>query len=170
MKTIEVSDEMYEQLMKLSNEINNQDHRCTKMPYMFQVQETERIYGIDEDYASDFKWLDEDFNSLKNDFESIKEDLEMRDIEVPENFKEIFEDSWDLDEFMEKHKYRKGFYKDQYKYSNGFFTAEGCKKHIELNSYHYSEPRDYLSFVSRNPEMELIFKFLCGLTGKDLHL
>ena len=52
---------------------------------------------------------------------------------------------------------------------NAFLTAKGCKDHIEKNSYHYNDPIDYLNCAWRNPEMELISKFLCGLVGKEPH-
>ena len=42
MKTIEVTDKMYEKLIELSKEINNQDNRATRMPYFFQIQTDEK--------------------------------------------------------------------------------------------------------------------------------
>ena len=88
--------------------------------------------------------------------------------EVEFNKEEI--DDEELDELMEKQGYYKGFFRNEEKYSNAFFTAKACKEHIRLNHYHYKEPRDYLSFGFRNPELELVFKFLCGLTGGNIHL
>ena len=32
MKSIEVTDEMYDSLMNISKELNTQGHRCTRMP------------------------------------------------------------------------------------------------------------------------------------------
>ena len=43
MKQIEVTDEMYDFLMKLSIEINAQDNRSTAMPYFFQIQTKEQV-------------------------------------------------------------------------------------------------------------------------------
>jgi hypothetical protein len=42
--------------------------------------------------------------------------------------------------------------------------CKACKKHIECNSHHYNEPVDYLSYASRNPELEMVQKFIMGLT------
>ena len=41
MKTIQVSDEMYESLMELSKEMTSQDPMGTRMPHLFQVRTTE---------------------------------------------------------------------------------------------------------------------------------
>ena len=38
MKTIEISDEMYEALVEISTNMKNQDNRCTASPYFYQVQ------------------------------------------------------------------------------------------------------------------------------------
>ena len=53
MKTIEVSDEMYDKLVELSKEMLSQDPRCTRMPHLFQVRETKRIYGVDGNFDID---------------------------------------------------------------------------------------------------------------------
>jgi hypothetical protein len=47
MKTIEVSDEMYEKLMEISKEMNSQSNRGTAMPYFFQVQTKNPIYFVE---------------------------------------------------------------------------------------------------------------------------
>jgi len=47
MRTIKVNDEMYEFLINLSKELNTQDHRCTAMPYFFQVQTKEQVPAAD---------------------------------------------------------------------------------------------------------------------------
>lgn len=52
---------------------------------------------------------------------------------------------------------------------NCFLTEKACKEHIESNHYHYTDPKDYLNHAWRNPEMELISKFLCGLVGKEIY-
>ena len=38
MKTINVSDEMYEALIEISTNMKNQDNRCTASPYFYQVR------------------------------------------------------------------------------------------------------------------------------------
>jgi len=43
MKTIEVTDDMYESLMSISKELNTQSHRGTRMPYMIQVSKKKEV-------------------------------------------------------------------------------------------------------------------------------
>ena len=43
MKTIEITDEMYNALMEISKELNTQNHRCTAMPYMIQLSEKKEV-------------------------------------------------------------------------------------------------------------------------------
>ena len=167
MKTIELSNEMYEKLIELSNEINTQSHRSTRMPYIFQIHEKKRIYGVDGDYDNDgYVWVPNDGgDTTENDRESMIDALESIDVEF--NKEKITDD--ELEELMEENEFYKGYYREQEVYSNAFLTEKSCKKHIELNNYHYSRPIDYLSYAFRNPDMELIFKFLCELTGKEIH-
>lgn len=165
MKIIEVSDEMYEKLVVLSNEINNQDNRCTAMPYFFQVMENKKIYGVDGDYDTDgFLWVKDGTTENKRD--SMIEALENDEVEFD---KENISQS-DLENLMEENGYYKGFYRNQEVFSNAFLTEKSCKEHIEANKYHYENPVDYLSHAFRNPDMELIFKFLCELTGGKIHI
>ena len=44
MKTIKVTNKMYNFLMELSTELNTQNHRLTAMPYFFQIQTDEEIF------------------------------------------------------------------------------------------------------------------------------
>ncbi len=56
MKTIEITDEMYDSLMEISKELNTQNHRSTAMPYFFQIQdETEAI--VYEDNGGEIKYI-----------------------------------------------------------------------------------------------------------------
>ena len=43
-KTIEISDEMYDKLIELANEMTTQDPRGTRMPHMFQIRDWKRVY------------------------------------------------------------------------------------------------------------------------------
>jgi tRNA G26 N,N-dimethylase Trm1 len=165
MKTIELSNEMYEKLVALSNEMNSQDHRGTAMPYFFQVMETKKIYGVDGDYDTDgYVWVKD--GTTQNTVESMIEALENDEVEFDkENATESF-----LENLMEENGYVKGYYRNEEVYSNAFFSEKSCKEHIQANKYHYESPVDYLSHAFRNPDMELISKFLCELTGGKIHI
>lgn len=164
MKTIEVSDEMYEKLIALSNEMNSQDHRATAMPYIFQVMETKKIYGVDGDYDIDgYVWVKD--GTTENTVDSMIEALENDEVEFD---KENYNQS-ELENLMEENGYRKGYYRNEEVYSNAFLSEKSCKEHIQANKYHYENPVDYLSHAFRNPDIELISQFLCELTGGKIH-
>lgn len=166
MKNIPVSDEMYSQLVELSKQMNEQNHRGTAMPYFFQVREIKRIDGVHEDYSTDgYVWISGGGDGvIESDVQSMKDALDSDGVDFD---KEIDEDG--LDKLMDENGYYKGHYRNQEVLSNAFLTEKSCKEHIEANSYHYSQPADYLSHAFRNPDMELISKFLCELTGGEIH-
>ena len=165
MKTIEITDEMYDSLMELSKEINTQDHRGTQMPYIFQIQTQEEV-AVPEGCGTEAWYFD---GSKLETQEEI--DQAIFDYYEPEKTMEDIQamDEWDKEDELEKMDYRKINYDFKDHYENAFFTAKACKEHIRLNHYHYHKPIDYLSFATRNPEMELIFKFLCELTNGKLY-
>jgi hypothetical protein len=168
MKTIEISDEMYEKLIALSNQMNSQDHRATAMPYIFQVRETKKVYGVDSEFSFDgFIWVSDECSeiSAQSDIKSMIEALENNEVDFD---KENTSES-DLEILMEENGYHKIYYKNEEVYSNAFLTEKSCKEHIQANLHHYKNPVDYLSYAFRNPDMELISKFLCELTGGKIH-
>jgi hypothetical protein len=177
MKTIEVSDEMYAKLIDLATEMTTQDPRGTRMPHMFQIREKKKVY--DWSLNGEFKiWVDmgdqveiETIGELKEYLENngIEYDEEKLTTEWEEKDKYMYES--DLDLFIEENcpELKECSYSWEYVYHNHFLTEKGCKEHIQRNHYHYNEPVDYLNHAWRNPEMDLISEFLCGLVGKKIH-
>lgn len=169
MKTIEVSDEMYEKLIALATEMTTQDPRCTRMPHMYQIRTKKKRYdwGLN---GNEVIWIEDGSNEIETK-EDMIEYLERRSIDIPENFDDIWEDNWDLVEFIEDNcpELQKCSYSWEYEYQNMFLTEKACKEHIERNHYHYHEPVDYLNHAWRNPEMELVSEFLCNLVGKPMY-
>ncbi len=164
MKTIEVTDEMYDRLIDLSKKMNTQSHRATAMPYFFQVQDTERIYGIDCRFDNNgFVWVRDELEIEPNRAEMIEQLMEDEYI-----FSTDISDD-DLDNLMEDAKYEKVYYRNQQVYSNAFLTEDACKNHIQRNRHHYNAPTDFLTHGFRNPELELVQQFLCELSGGKLH-
>lgn len=182
MKTIEVTDEMYNSLMELSKEMTSQDMRCTRMPHMFQIRTTEQVAAYPgqgeeiwvngegneletEDEMREFVWQD----IYEND-ESINHlDDEKARIEAKRKVNEMDED--DLCYYLDCHSdnWRRVQVTKEYRYQNAFFTAKACEDHIRANNYHYNEPVCYLNHAWRNHEMELVSKFLCELSGGKLY-
>jgi hypothetical protein len=178
MKTIKVNDEMYEALMELSKEINSQDHGYTPMPYIFQIQTTDEV-PAHEGFGEEV-WIGDDGGGLRTEQE-IKEFIHEHIIETDESGlndeqiemkakKQINDmDIYDMKEYLKNIDYKLYNIEKAYELKNAFFTAKACEEHIKYNNYHYNEPRSCISYAFSNPELELVFKFLCGLTGKEMY-
>jgi len=172
-KKIEVTDEMYEFLMNLSKEIKEQDNRATAMPYFFQVRETKEI-AAHEGCGNEVWWSTDYETELRTDadkVEWIKEHPEHFDeYEDKELINEIDElDCWQLDDFLRYDDFQKFYVDTDYTYSNTFFTSKACDEHIRINRHNLKQPVNYLNHAYRNEEMEMIFKFLLGLTNNEIH-
>ena len=165
MKTIEISDEIYKELIELATEMTTQDHRCTAQPYIFQIREIEEVPAADGNGT--MAWW-QDGGKIETDEEieeAVNEYKEWDEATTRFNFL----DPDEIEEILESAGYMKIWYEEKEVYQNAFLTAKGCQEHIKRNSYHYNQPVDYLSHAFRNPEIELVSKFLCGLVGKQIH-
>lgn len=163
MKTIEVSDEMYEFLMNLSKELNTQDHRSTAMPYFFQIQTQEKVPAA-EGCGTD-AWF-YDGSMIETDDELAEAISEYKEISI-EDAKLL---SWhEKEAALEEAGYRKVNYEMKEQYQNAFLTSKACDDHIRANKHHYKSPVNYLTHAFRNPELETLIKFICELTGGEIH-
>ena len=164
-KTIILPADMHAKLIELSKSITTQSHRCTAMPYFFQIRTNERIPVPEgcgtEAWVCDGSFIEseEEIKERVLEYKEWPEDTPLFDL-LPE---------YEVEEILEASGWRKVNYDYEEKYQNAFFTEKGCRDHIQANKHHYSEPVDYLTHAFRNKEMELIQEFLCALTGKDLH-
>lgn len=166
MKKIAVTDEMYDFLIGLSEELNTQSHRATRMPYFFQIQTMKQVAAADGNGT--MAWF-YDGAMIETDEEIKEAVLEYKGWEKDELFNSLAD--FQIEEILEDIGWSKVYYEMKEKLENSFFTEKACKLHIKMNGYHYNNPVDYLSYASRNPEMEMemIMKFLCELTGGKLH-
>lgn len=169
MKTIQVTDEMYEFLMDLSKELSTQDHRCTAMPYFFQIQEvveTPTGEGMGEDV-----WVCDGDIALRTR-EDIKEavfEYKEWSLDSPSHqakFEKLY--SFEIEDILEKN-YQKFSVTKERTYKNAFLTERACREHIKANNYHYSQPSDFLTHAFRNPELEKVMEFILSLTNNSLH-
>ncbi len=180
MKTIEVTDELYDKLMGIANEMVTQDNRATAPPHLFQIRTKHRVYdtGLNGDEMC--------FVNLEGDYEtydSVEELIEYfkdNEIEYPSDIEQMWSHSyWSSDdpkfdgltlgEFIdEKCKgFERSSYSWEYKYENAFLTEKSCKEHIEKNHYHYKEPVDYLAHAFRNHDMNVVTEFFHTLAKKQ---
>jgi len=163
-KTIEVSEEMYDFLMLLSKEVNNQNHRATAMPYIFQVETQEEVIAVEGN--GNEVWISEDSDSRLDTEEEITNRIsEYKEIEISE----VPTDWLERETILEKMGYRKIYLETKAVYQNAFFTEKACKEHIERTKHHYRDPQCFLSYATRNPELEMIYTFIAELTGGKIY-
>jgi len=165
MKTIEVNDETYNFLMDLSKEINTQNHRGTAMPYFFQVQTKHQIAVPEGNgivaWHYDGSLIETQEDIIQAIYDYHDGDLTKKTIKKMSN--------WERESEMERAGYNKVNYDYEERLENSFLTEKSCLQHIKDNKHNLSSPRDYLSYASRNPEMEKLLKFICELNGGVLH-
>lgn len=162
MKRIEVSDEMYEFLMEMSKRMNTQDNRATATPFMYIIQVDKEIPCPDA--CGTTKLINNEGDEW--DLEEAKEEYET---EIREYFKvtdkEILSDKMIETYLIETEQACKVNYRIEQVPADGlnvntFFTEEAVKRHIAQNHYHYIAPQVFIVHAWRNPEMEMIHKFL----------
>lgn len=161
MKTIKVTDLMYEALMNISKELNSQDHRSTRMPYIFQVQ-TQELTLVPEGYGTEAWAYDNDIIKTKSEIEDAVNQYKEWD-EHTTRFNHL--EDYEIEEILENAGYHKVNYEYQFKLENAFLTSKACNQYIKENKHNLNQPANYLSHAYRNPELEIIMRFLCELTG-----
>lgn len=170
MKTIRISDEMHEALMEISKQLNDQDHRATAMPYFFQVM-TEEEVPVPDGFGESV-WVMDGEICLRSD-----DDIKVAIYEYKEWDKsnsqhgKLFNQmsDYEKEEILRKVGYRNYDITTTRKYENCFFTEKACETHIRQNRHNLNKPKSYLNHAFRNPEMELVLKFLCELSGGKMH-
>jgi len=160
MKTIEITDEMYNALMEISKELNTQNHRCTAMPYMIQLSQKKEVAayeGCGETYW--FGNEGERLDTEDDENEVIKEHLQDK-YGTDESFEEL--EDYEKESILEDLEYRKLEVTQEDELSNFFFTEKG------LRDYYGKDVNTYMTGVT-NPELKTVMTFLCELSGGKLH-
>lgn len=166
MKTIEITDEMYNSLIELSKEMLSQDNRATAMPHMFQIQTSEKKQ-VPDGYGEQAWYFDGSLIETSEEIQHAVFEWKEWDEENQDDYDRL--EDYEIEEILTAAGWQETSYVVEHSYENTFFTAKGCDDHIKRNHYHYEEPICYLNHAFRNPEMELISKFLCELTGGIIH-
>ena len=162
MKTIEVTDEMHEFLMNLSKELTTQNHRGTAMPYIFQIQTKEQVPAVEGNGTEAWFY---DGSKLETKEEITEWIAEWKGLAI----EDVTDNESDREDILQEAGFRRINYEMKEVYQNAFLTSKACDEHIKANGYHYNTPVNYLSHSFRNPELETLIKFICGLTGKEIH-
>ena len=163
MKTIQVTDEMYNSLMDISKELNTQNHRCTSMPYVIQVRTKEEVAAYE--HCGEKFWFDDEGGKLEDsaaENEVIKQYLyDLHGDKSDDIYKEL--DEYEKEIILEdklgctKHEVTT---KD--KLTDFFFTDKG------LRDKYGDKVNTYMTGIS-NKEMKIIMTFLCEISGGKLH-
>lgn len=165
MKTIQVSDEVFNGLMEISKELNIQSNRHTAMPYFFQIQTKKKI-AVPEGNGIEAWHFDGSLIESDEEIEEVINEYKEWDEHTTE-FNHL--QDYEIESILEKAGYSKVNYDYEKVLENSFFTSKACDEYIKKNSHNLTYPVNYLSHAHRNPEMELISKFLVELTGGRLH-
>jgi hypothetical protein len=177
MKTIEISDELYDQLMDIVKEMTTQDNRCTAYPFFYQIRDWERVY--DSDLNGSIPILIDrngDYTTVESS-KDLMEYLEYRDIEFDkEEINGLWEDyqtgfGWELEEYLEEKgltDLEKMSYSLEPVYKNAFLTEKEAQRHLETNHYHYHPNADtYVNHAWRNYDMETLHKFITEIAPRS---
>jgi hypothetical protein len=70
---IQISDEIYDELIRISNELKTQDNRATASPYYYTIRESKTI-PTSQDYSDKYIWYaDYDGDEIDYDLSNINE-------------------------------------------------------------------------------------------------
>jgi hypothetical protein len=146
---VEISEESFEFLKNLVNEMKTQDRACTADPYFYVVQElvTRPAYdgcGSETRYATD--WND-GLVTKDSILEDINDNSELGGKTLEELVDEGIITEYEVDEEYEN--------TDN---CNVFFTKKAYEEHIRRNGHNLCCPRPYIYHAYRNSEIENLFK------------
>lgn len=173
-------------LKDLQNEMLTQDKCGTISPRYWVVMQDVKEYGYEEECAdgcelysgedSEIYTLDECYDLVdeylynnygENNYEIEKDNFCTIIVDIKSIDKQInFYDIEDIKCFLNKEygyeKYDTAYYCnfERQVENTMFLTLEDCKRHIELNRYHYNNPRPYCCTAWRSPRVERLFKIL----------
>ena len=162
-----LSQEDIEFLKELQHKLKTQETDYQAAPRFWGVMETKRIYGFSDDYSDGIYIRDCDIDEFCYEDDELDDALEFLteneyvnedDISHVTNLYDLKEILEDLGHTVEIYGYKE---LDVLSEETGcFLTKEACKKHIELNHYHYDKPRTYAMTAFRNPEFGRLMKII----------
>ena len=126
-------------LEKIKHEMNTQDNLATGHP-LFCVYEKRRFYGVDDRYADDYEWLDEE-GQVAN----------LEDYGIDEHAAEYENHGFILE---------KTYYVTHDVFVNAHFTMKAAKRYIEENEHNLTGPFTYVKSLYRCHEMIAIQEYL----------
>lgn len=144
-------------MRNLAKEIQSQDCRATRSPYFYVVQ-GQRETAAPAGHGDVRYYLHAEMESFTPD--ALREWLGERDADN--------DTTTDFDEFVisEHCEEYSAAYVDVE--DNTFLTFKGYEEHMALNGHNYrhlKDPRSYVKYAHRNPEMEMLHKAIMAFAG-----
>ena len=175
---IEISQEDYEFLKDLQNELKTQENDGNADPVFWGVEETvEECRGGDGEYGGDpYITYDDGKWSLEEAIEEVEDELKNN----PEYSDEWLHKEWeevdkscaeDVYEFMTGMLHWEGIYGVVYvenvkrvtPFTGAFITKRACKEYIKKYGYYHNDPHTYAMTAYRNFELVRLIKILKSL-------
>lgn len=174
MKKILVPDDLYAELINISEAMNTQPNAATASPYMYQIEDDEEVI-TEEGYGDRQEWVEHssgDYQRWPHSEAGLHDMCDDLGIEWTEQWQIAASNGCPvlIQEELRKQKVNVVMHelKDIQVYMGAFFTKAACELHIKLNRHHYRNPRPFVTHMYRNPEMGIVQKFLRGLTSGDI--
>ena len=179
---IELSNEDYEFLKNLQNELNVQENDGNADPVFWGVEETvEECRGGDGEYGGDpYITYDDGKWSLEEAVEEVEDELKNN----PEYSDEWLHKEWeeadkscaeDVYEFMTDMLHWEGIYGVVYvenvkrvtPFTGAFITKRACKEYIKKYGYNHNDPHTYAMTAYRNFELGRLINILKNLKFEE---
>ncbi len=158
-KQICIPEESYNFMKDLAQKMKKQDNRSTASPHLYMIREKYKEYNLHGEG---------EFSEYVCEGESYDKD------QVIEYMRENYLEDLTDEECMEKAEedgYVEYTYNLETRFSetnpNVFLTEDAAKKHLKLNNYHFHGGFDYIIHAWRNPEMEMLFKVIADIGGRE---
>ena len=163
MTTIVLSDDTFEFISNLVSELDTQDGRGTREPYVYAIRDVERVYGIDDSEfdSSGWSWTDGE-KYFDTDDELIQYALDNEE-PIDFNFHEPT-----IDEVADILGFNAVAYKEMREIKNFFFSQKEADNHIEQNSHHFDDPDVRVIHLFRNEEVQTVLDSLIEIVEGEV--
>ena len=171
MKTITLSDEDYEFLKDLQNELNTQTTDGNATPTFWMVEE-KRDVAVPDDCGTPYIVHDDGKWSLEEAIKAVEESFADYEGETRDKWEAV--DKEDIGEIYDFMRFELGFdhlsgiadfrTEDVLSRDTGaFLTKRACKAYVERYGYNHREPHTYAMTAYRNPELARLLNILKNL-------
>lgn len=143
-KDITISDQTFNEIEKFCHDIVTQDSRSTRIPYVYVIRDTKRVYGIEENFDNDgYVWMCDNAELIFESDGEFMDYIEENDLDV----------DIDLDESDTFYGVDRVYYKDVRATKNIFLTESAAQTHLESYGYQYTDPDIKVMHLSGNNEI-----------------